>query len=294
MPSLKSGLKSAWLCMAAALALGGACAEAGQPSGNPPQRIISLLPSATETVCALGACDRLVGVDEFSQDPPQVRNLPQLGKTWQPDLERIVQLRPDGVLVGKVPGVIERLQAAGIPYLVADASTVEEVHAMLFKVDALLQTQRAEPVWQGLQARLDEIAQTQQGQAAQRVYLEVDPAMFAAGPHSFMGQLLKRLVAINIAPSEGPAFMRLSPEFVLRAEPDLIIVAHHGESLRKLVDRPGWPHMRAMQPAQRDARVCQLSQDDSRRVTRPGPNFDEAARIFNRCLQRVQAMKKLP
>lgn len=248
-----------------------------------------MLPSATESVCALGACDRLVGVDEFSLDPPQVRSLPQLGKTWQPDIERIVALRPDWVLVGRSAGVIGRLQAAHIRYLEVDASSLEQVHAALFKLDAVLQTGQAQNVWQRMQAHVDAAAKQlkQQGAAAPRVYLEVDPAMYAAGATSFMGQLLMRLGARNIAPAAGPAFMRLSPEFVLRADPDLIILSHHGESLRKLDDRPGWQQMRALQPDQRPRRVCQLSKEDSRVVTRPGPRLDLAATIFAACIARL-------
>lgn len=260
-------------------------------AGSVPQRIISLLPSATETVCALGACNRLVGVDEFSLDPPQVRALPRLGKTWQPDIERIVALQPDFVLVGQVAGVIARLQAARIPYMVADATTVEQVHAVMLKMDAVLKTGRAPVIWQRMQQRVEATAapiKAQQGVGAEpRVYLEVDAAMFAAGPRSFMGQLLARLGVSNIAPESGNQFMRLSPEYVLRADPDLIILAHHGDSPRKIEDRPGWQHMRAMQPDQRERRICQLTEDESRTVTRPGPRLDEAVAIFATCLQRI-------
>lgn len=276
--------------LALVLPLVQAPALAGKAHTPSPQRIVSLLPSATETVCALGACDRLVGVDEFSQDPPQVRSLPQLGKTWQPDIERIVALKPDLVLVGQVAGVMARLQAAKIPYLVADATTVEQVHAVMLKMDVALKTGRAAAVWQQMQARVDAVAaavKVRNAGAEPRVYLEVDAAMYAAGPRSFMGQLLARLGVSNIAPETGNQFMRLSPEYVLRADPDLIILAHHGSSPRKIEDRPGWQHMRAMQPDQRERRVCQLTEDESRTVTRPGPRLDEAVAIFAACLQRL-------
>ena len=279
-------LKTALICAFAALALGAAHARQATP-----QRIISLLPSATETVCALGACNRLIGVDEFSLDPPQVRALPQLGKTWQPDIERIVALRPDLVLVGHVAGVIQRLQAAKIPYMVADATTMNQVHATLFKLDGVLQTQQADKVWQRMQQHVNAIAgelKKQGDGAALKVYLEVDPAMYSAGPNSFMGQLLTRLGVSNIAPESATQFMRLSPEFVLRADPDLIILAHHGDNSRKLDDRPGWQHMRAMQPQQRSYRVCQLTEDEARAATRPGPRLDLAAEVFANCIKKTR------
>lgn len=282
---MDSSLKR-WLLAAAVLCW------AGVAQAAPPQRIVSLLPSATETVCALGACDRLVGVDEFSQDPPQVRSLPQLGKTWQPDMERIVALKPDLVLLGQVQGVVARLQAARISYLVADAATIEQVQSMMLKVDEALETGQALAVWQQMQHRLETVVAPVKArhQAREpRVYLEVDPAMYAAGPRSFMGQLLGHLGVRNITPDAASSFIRLSPEFVLRADPDLIILAHQGSSLRKLEDRPGWKKMRAMQPDQKKNRICQLTVEEGRAVTRPGPRLDEAAAIFAACLRRLDS-----
>lgn len=281
-----STLRSLLICASALLVLG--MAHARQ---QPPQRIISLLPSATEMVCALGACDRLIGVDEFSQDPPQVRALPRLGKTWQPDIERILTLRPDMVLVGQVGGVIGRLQAAKIPYMVADATTMEQVHTMLGKIDGLLQTRQAALLWRRMQQQVDATAQQLRSNGeGPSVYLEIDPAMYTASPYSFMGQLLGRLGARNIAPSGGAHFMRLSPEFVLHADPDLLILAYPHSSLQEaLEERPGWQHMRALQPDQRARRVCQLTEEESRTVTRPGPRLDQAATIYAACILRLNA-----
>ena len=82
-----------------------------------PQRVVSLLPSLTESVCALGACGRLVGVDRYSNFPDQVRQLPQLGGGLDPQLERVVLLKPDVVLVALGTRVVESLcNAWAYPY----------------------------------------------------------------------------------------------------------------------------------------------------------------------------------
>lgn len=274
-----------WLCAAWWAGMGVVQAEGVlDEAARAPQRIVSLLPSATEAVCALGACDRLVGVDAFSQDPPQVRQLPQLGRTWQPDIEAIVRLRPDVVLTGRAPQVQQRLQAAGLRVVEVDATSIEQVRVALDKIDALLQQHRAPALWTQLQAHVDQLAHAvtaaRQGAPAPRVYLEVDAALYAAGPHSFMGQLLARLGAGNIAPAERNAFPRLSPEWVLRADPDLIIQTH-GAQLRELAQRPGWSRLRALQ----NGRVCRLNPEDSRVLTRPGPRLDVAAAVLARCLR---------
>ncbi|WP_370679230.1 ABC transporter substrate-binding protein [Comamonas sp. GB3 AK4-5] len=278
------------------------CAVAGWAVADPaplpapipaPQRIVSLLPSLTEAVCALGACGRLVGVDVFSEDPPAVRHLPQLGRTWEPDIERIIQLRPDVVFMGRVPPAQRRLEAAGLRVVVADASTLPEVRAMLLQVDSVLQQQRGEALWQLLQQRMMQVVQRsqqdRQGRPAPRVYLEVDAALFAAAPGSFMGQLLALLEVQNIVPVSDRPFPRLAPEFVLKADPDLIIQTH-GATARELAQRPGWAKLRAVRTGQ----VCRLSQAESRAVTRPGPRLDVAAAVLARCLQMPQTAAVMP
>lgn len=251
-----------------------------------PQRIVSLLPSATEAVCALGACDRLVGVDDFSLDPPQVQALPRLGRTWEPSIEAVVQLRPDLVLTGRTPPVQQRLQALGLKVLEADARTVDDIYSALHRIDIALQLNNAEKTIDNLRQELQKI-QTQaiaqrQGGPAPRVYIEVDNAMYAAGPDSFMGQLLAQLGADNIVPPSATGFPQLTPEYVVRANPDLIIQSH-AASLQALAQRPGWGQLKAL----RQGQVCQLNAQDSRVVTRPGPHLDKAAAILAQCLSRV-------
>ena len=79
----------------------------------PPQRIVTLLPSLTESVCAIGACDRLVGTDRFSNWPASVAALPKLGGLDDLPVERIAALKPDVVLVSSSARIIGRLEALG-------------------------------------------------------------------------------------------------------------------------------------------------------------------------------------
>src|SRR5882672_7244677 len=81
---------------------------------KPPARIVSLMPSLTETICALGACARLVGTDRYSNWPPEVQSLPRLGGLEDPQVERTVALRPDVVLASKSSRIIDRLRALGL------------------------------------------------------------------------------------------------------------------------------------------------------------------------------------
>ena len=82
--------------------------------GRPPQRVVSLLPSLTETTCAIGACARLIGVDRYSNFPPQVQKLPQVGGGLDPNIEAIVALKPDVVLMATSSRAADRLRALGV------------------------------------------------------------------------------------------------------------------------------------------------------------------------------------
>lgn len=247
-----------------------------------PLRIVSLLPSATETVCALGACAQLVGVDDYSLDLPEVDHLPRLGPTWQPQLERIVQLQPDVVFVGRHLGVRQRLQALGLVVHEVDAVQLDDVFDVLHRVAAVLgvPAQSAHTVEGTLRAQLAAAVHASAGVPVQRVYVEVDAAMYSAGPASFMGQLLALLGAHNIAPAQGPAFPRLAPEYVLQQAPDLI-VATHAQPLHQQAQRPGWARV----PAVARGRICALTPAQRRLLIRPGPRVGEAAQVLLGCLQ---------
>ena len=244
------------------------------------QRVISLLPSATEAVCVLGACDRLVGVDDFSLDPPELAKLPRLGKTWQPRLEAIVQLQPDLVLVGRTPQVIQKLQALGLNVQEVDALAIKDVRTVLRRLDELLGTQQAPEVIAVMEHKLD-VLQKQAAQIPkQRVYIELDAALYSAAPSSFIGELLELLGANNIADIAATAYPRLSPEYVVQHAPDLIIQTY-SQGAQALQARPGWQGI----PAIKNGRICPLTAEERRIATRPGPRLAEAAEIFLRCLR---------
>jgi iron complex transport system substrate-binding protein len=251
-----------------------------------PQRIVSLLPSVTEAVCALQACDRLVGVDRFSMEPAQVRQLPPLGGNYDPDIEAIVRLRPDVVLMTHAPAALARLQALGLKVLVLDATNRAGIAQVLQALDALLLQSRAPALLHdmetALQAEAKAARQHWSHATRPRVYMEVNTASYAAAPQSFMGELLEALGADNVVPTTLGPFPHLSPEWAVRSDPDLIIQTG-GASLHELRARPGWASMRAV----RLGAVCVLQRPDSDTVIRPGPRLPEAAAILARCLRRA-------
>ena len=277
------------LCLAACLAVLALTARAVDVTDErgitvslprPPQRIVSLLPSLTESVCALGACERLVGVDRYSNSPAAVRALPQVGGGIDPNVEAIVALHPDVVLLAKSSRVTQRLETLGVKVLTLEPKSHADIRRVLDTLGQVLGTDDAQRVWRAIDASVSAAAQSLPASVKRtRVYFEVNSTPYAAGESSFIGETLTRLGARNIVPVALGPFPKLNPEYVVRADPDVIMVSER--SAQGLEQRPGWAGIRAV----REARICRFTPTDSDVLVRPGPRMGEAARLMAQCLQ---------
>ena len=245
----------------------------------PPRRIVSMLPSLTESVCALGACSRLVGVDRYSNYPESVQKLPKVGGGIDPNVEAIVALRPDVVLAAKSSRVAERLEALGIKVVVLEPKSHADVQRVLLKLGQLLEVADAQRVWRAIDAGVAAAGQSiPRGLLGAKVYFEVNQGPYAAGESSFIGETLKRLGAQNIVTADMGPFPKLNPEFIVRANPDVILIGQR--SADGLQQRPGWQGIRAL----REQRVCIFPSDEADALIRPGPRMAEGARLMAKCL----------
>lgn len=282
-----------WLVLAWLLACGASQAaitvvdDRGQrvTLARPAQRVVSLLPSLTESVCALQACDRLVGVDRFSNWPASVQALPRLGGLEDTQVERIVTLKPDLVLAAVSSRAVDRLQSLGITVLALEAKTLADSHRVLEVVaQALGRPGAGDALWAGIGQRLDgAAARVPAALRGQRVYFEVSTAPYAAGEASFVGELLARLGLGNIVPASMGPFPKLNPEFVVRAQPGLVMVAER--YLAEMPRRPGWSALTAL----RDGRSCGFPEARYEVLVRPGPRLAEAAELIADCLAQLPA-----
>ena len=247
-----------------------------------PRRIVSLLPSLTESVCALEQCQRLVGVDSYSNFPVAVRRLPIVGSGLDPNIEAIVALRPDLVIISMSSRAIRRLEALGIKVVALEPKTHEDVRIVLQKLGTLLDipdAAGADRLWRIINSGVSAAAQSVPPKFKNtRVYMEVSHGPYAAGEASFIGETLTRLGVKNVVPAALGPFPRLNPEFVVRANPDLIMAS--SRVLPAMLSYPGWFSIRAV----REKRVCIFSPDESDVVVRPGPRMAEAARIMAMCI----------
>ncbi|MDR5694484.1 MAG: cobalamin-binding protein [Armatimonadota bacterium] len=254
---------------------------------QPPQRILSLAPSNTEILYALGLGDRIVGVDRFSDYPPEVREKPKVGGMIDPDYERILSLRPDLVLVtgGVQRAVVEKLESLGIPVFALHPQTVEGV------LDSILTVARLGGVirkgWEvvgALRKRIRAITlKTGKIPLSQRptVFWIVWPEpLMTAGPRTFIHSLVTMAGGRNIAgdlvgPREYPLY---SMEDLIARDPEVIIATTdaHG-AIGKLSEKPGWRRLRAV----RSGRVYFV---DPNLVHRPGPRLVDGLEVIARLL----------
>ncbi|HSM21490.1 MAG TPA: helical backbone metal receptor [Rubrivivax sp.] len=256
----------------------------------PPQRIVSLLPSLTETVCELQACARLVGTDRFSNWPEAVRALPKLGGLEDSQIERIVSLKPDLVLVAVAARAIDRLEALGLPVLALEPRNAAETRRVIERVALAL----GEPAaGAALVARIEgrvaaAASRVPPALRGSTVYFEVAANPYAAGEASFVGELLARLGLVNIVPASMGPFPQLNPEFVLRAQPAVVMAT--AAAVAEMPRRPGWAMLHALQRGQ----FCGFDTGTYDTLVRPGPRLGDAAEAIADCLVRLVRLGTMP
>lgn len=246
----------------------------------PPARIVSMLPSLTETVCALGACARLVGVDRFSNWPAEVSKLPQLGGLDDAQVERLVSLKPDVVLLPKSSRIIDRLEALGQRVLVFESQSHADVQRSLAAVAVLLgEPARGPAAWARVDAQIAAAAaRVPAALRGRKVYFEVASAPYAAGEASFIGETLRLMGLGNAVPASLGPFPKLNPEYVVRVQPDLVLASQR--ELATMGQRPGWSGLHALQGGQ----ACGFDSVRYEILVRPGPRIGEAAGYIADCL----------
>jgi iron complex transport system substrate-binding protein len=250
---------------------------------RPASRIVTLLPSLTETAWVLGAGPRLVGVDRFSNWPADIAALPRLGGMDDAQIESIARLRPDVVLASSSTRSLDKLEALGFVVVRLKSDSHADLRRTLSLVATLLgRPEEGERVWARLDAQLaSAAAAVPPALRGQRVYFEIGGGPHAAGSTSFIGETLTRLGMVNIVPAELGPFPMLNPEFVVRARPDVVMGVRHEQAA--LLARPGWQAV----PAVRERKVCGFESADYDILVRPGPRLGEAARVLAECLRRM-------
>lgn len=254
---------------------------------QPPRRIVSLLPSLTESLCALQACDRLVGVDRWSDWPASVQALPRLGGIDEVSVEALVRLRPDVVLAARSQRLLDRLEGLGIRVIALDSDRHEDARRSLLTLATLLGDPNAGTrAWAAIERELDAAsARVPARLKGRNVYVEIGGGGYVAARSSFVGETLTRLGLGNVAPADAGPFPKLNAEFVLRAQPQVLVST--AREVKAMPQRPGWQSLQAL----RAGAVCGFEPAEWNAIVRPGPRLGHAAGLIADCLA---ALPKAP
>ncbi len=247
---------------------------------EPAQRVISLAPSNTEILFAIGAGKQVVGRDQLSDFPEAAKNVTDIGATFDAlNTEQIVSLKPDLVLAAEInkPEQAKQLEDLGLTvYYLKNPLTLEEMYGNLEIVAQLTShKEEADTLIESLKARVAAVdAKIAPISSRPSVFYELDatdPAKpYTAGKGTFITQLIDRAGGHNIA-ADLDGYPQLSLEQVVAADPAFIILgdARYGVTPESIAQRPGWGNLSAV----KNEKVVPFNDD---LVSRPGPRLVDA------------------
>jgi iron complex transport system substrate-binding protein len=252
----------------------------------PAEAIVSLSPTATEMLFAIGAGSQVVAVDDQSSYPPEAPTSDLSGLT--PNVEAIAGLEPDLVVVAyDANGVLASLEALDIPVLQLDgAATLDDSYEQIELLGAVTgQSEGAAAVVADMRDGIAEVAADVQGTGL-TYFHELDDTLFTATSQTFIGELYSLLGLVNVADpadTNGSGYPQLSNEFLLDADPDLIFLADTkccGQTPDVVAERPGWAELAAV----RQGNVFPLDDDVA---SRWGPRVVELVETIAAAVQQA-------
>jgi iron complex transport system substrate-binding protein len=254
-----------------------------------PVRIVSLSPTATESLFAVGAGKQVVAVDDQSNYPADAPHTKLSG--YEPNVEAIAGYRPDLVVASfDVGGLVRGLQKLDIPVLLQDAAkNLDDAYAQIKALGvATGRVSSASTVVGGMRARIAKLKlNTSAGQSIS-VYHELGPDYFSATSKTFIGSIYKLLGLENIADGAGgkaPDYPQLSAEYIVSANPDLIVLSDTkccGQTPAKVAARPGWAHIAAVE----NGNVIPVDDDIA---SRWGPRTVDFVQIIASAISKVRS-----
>jgi len=261
-----------------------ACSKTKPVPSGVATRVVSLSPSTTEALFAIGRGPRLVGRSRYCDYPPDVKKLPQVGGYVDPSFEAILALKPDLVIGARGPAgsaVTQRLESLGVPTYFPPTESFAEIDRMLLGVgERTGSAGEAQKTIDAIHVRLGAIQRAVADKPRVRVLLVfgLEP-LSVAGPGSFPNEMIEHAGGVNVV-TQGNAYPTLGMEHVLALDPDVVINAAMAEERseeRLNANAPGWGRVRAIT----QNKIVTLK-DES--VLRPGPRIADGVALLARAL----------
>lgn len=260
--------------------------QTGRPLDLParPRRIVSLVPSVTEDLYAIGAQEALVGVTDFCDYPPQARGKTRVGDMLAPNLETVVGLKPDLVVAtrsGNAKETFDQLRRLGIPVYLVDPVSVADVLRLIAGLGDLTgRRDGAAAVTAALERRLAAVRERVEGRPRPRVLYVLWPEpLIVPGRGSLVSELIALAGGLSVTADQGPGYPRMSLEAAVGRAPEVIILARHGGSAGPAV-LPQWQRLESL-PAIKGGRLYAV---DGNLLHRYGPRVAEGLESIARLL----------
>ena len=252
-----------------------------------PQRIVSHVPSITETLFALGLGERIVGVSNCCDYPEAAKLKPEVGNYFNPSIERIVSLKPDLVLTDGHSESVKQLDSLGITYLVIDPQDIDGIFRDVELLGKVTGTEKeANKLVKDMKERTARIISMVEGTPRVRVFYIIDATdlnnPWTAGPGSFIDYLITTAGGENVAAKAQSAWIQFSIEEVINSDPEIIILpTKHGTAFispEVLKEHPAWQETTAV----KQDKIFIIDEDP---IVRSGPRIvqglEEMARIIH-------------
>jgi iron complex transport system substrate-binding protein len=256
----------------------------------PPQRIVSLIPAVTEMLFAVGADSQVVGVGSFDHYPPAVENLPRVGALLDPDLERILALRPDLVVVYRTQADLkQQLARSKIPiFEYAHAGLPDITRTMRQLGIAIGRAPEAEKVAGGIERALDGIRKRVAERPRPRVLVVFGResgalrGIYASGGVGFINEMLTIAGGTNVIAQVNRESIQATTELILARRPDVILELRGTSATAQEIAtmRGDWNALKSV-PAVANDRVHIIADE---RVVVPGPRVAEGTALLARAL----------
>ena len=248
-----------------------------------PLRIVSLAPSNTEILFALGLGDKVVGVTTYCDYPEEAKAKPKIGSLISVDYETLLASAPDLILATTTQAkrIVPELEGKGLAVVVIDPTNLEDVLAKIRLVGRLTgRPDEAQALVEKMDARVRETqARLATAKTSPRVFWEVTRELISPGPSSFIGDMIVRAGGTNIVADTSIKWPRLSQEVIIASDPEVIIVGDHAEQVTpaEIAARPGWQTISAV-------KAGRMVPVDPNVVNRAGPRIVDGFELVARAI----------
>lgn len=247
-----------------------------------PDKVISLSPAITEILFAIGAEDKIAGVTDYCEYPPEALEKNKVGGFEDPNMELIIELEPDIIFVaaGIQEELVQQFDKLGIEVVVLDAEKVKDVlNNIELAGIAVGNTEEAQQLVADLEARINAVQEkVVQASHQPTVFFEVwDDPLMTAGPGSFIDDLISMAGGQNVAYDAVKRYAEFSIEVLLERDPDVYLIQDHAHQPEDVMARPGFQGLTAVQ----NGRVAAVKDDW---VTLPGPRIVDGLEAIARVL----------